>query len=203
MRTAPPSSRAPWKPTRASKTSLGFPGDFRFALVGPVAAPAVLSLPTGRLRAETRSFARLGARGKGRHPRSPAPPLDRGPRRRFGGRGSELPPAARRRLIRDRGRHGGRDFQEELTCAICLDYFADPVSIECSHNYCHRLPVPHLGAGRRPRPLPRVSAAVGARLDEAQLGPGPADRGCSAGAWARAHGPVRPPLGAAAAFLRG
>ncbi|KAG5195407.1 E3 ubiquitin-protein ligase TRIM4 [Ovis aries] len=28
------------------------------------------------------------------------------------------------------------DFQEELTCAICLDYFADPVSIECGHNFC-------------------------------------------------------------------
>lgn len=28
------------------------------------------------------------------------------------------------------------DFQEELTCAICLDYFEDPVSIECGHNFC-------------------------------------------------------------------
>ncbi|XP_022443541.1 E3 ubiquitin-protein ligase TRIM4 isoform X2 [Delphinapterus leucas] len=28
------------------------------------------------------------------------------------------------------------DFQEELTCSICLDYFEDPVSIECGHNFC-------------------------------------------------------------------
>lgn len=28
------------------------------------------------------------------------------------------------------------DFQEELTCSICLDYFDDPVSIECGHNFC-------------------------------------------------------------------
>uniref|UniRef100_A0A8C3WS89 Tripartite motif containing 4 n=1 Tax=Catagonus wagneri TaxID=51154 RepID=A0A8C3WS89_9CETA len=28
------------------------------------------------------------------------------------------------------------DLQEELTCSICLDYFEDPVSIECGHNFC-------------------------------------------------------------------
>uniref|UniRef100_A0A8C7A4Y5 Tripartite motif containing 4 n=1 Tax=Neovison vison TaxID=452646 RepID=A0A8C7A4Y5_NEOVI len=28
------------------------------------------------------------------------------------------------------------DLQEDLTCAICLDYFEDPVSIECGHNFC-------------------------------------------------------------------
>ncbi|NXR96442.1 TRI52 protein, partial [Hypocryptadius cinnamomeus] len=26
--------------------------------------------------------------------------------------------------------------QEEAICAICLDYFADPVSIGCGHNFC-------------------------------------------------------------------
>lgn len=30
------------------------------------------------------------------------------------------------------------DFQDELTCSICLDYFEDPVSIECGHNFCRR-----------------------------------------------------------------
>lgn len=28
------------------------------------------------------------------------------------------------------------DPQEELICPICLEYFQDPVSIECGHNFC-------------------------------------------------------------------
>ncbi|NXO02795.1 TRI41 ligase, partial [Rhinopomastus cyanomelas] len=39
------------------------------------------------------------------------------------------------------GGPGGRlnpveTLQEEAICAICLDYFADPVSIGCGHNFC-------------------------------------------------------------------
>uniref|UniRef100_A0A8C2TWL2 RING-type domain-containing protein n=1 Tax=Coturnix japonica TaxID=93934 RepID=A0A8C2TWL2_COTJA len=26
--------------------------------------------------------------------------------------------------------------QEEAICAICLDYFVEPVSIGCGHNFC-------------------------------------------------------------------
>lgn len=28
------------------------------------------------------------------------------------------------------------DLQEELTCPICLEYFDDPRSMECGHNFC-------------------------------------------------------------------
>ncbi|KAM8968406.1 E3 ubiquitin-protein ligase TRIM17 [Sarcophilus harrisii] len=27
-------------------------------------------------------------------------------------------------------------FKTELTCSICLDYFTDPVTVKCSHNFC-------------------------------------------------------------------
>uniref|UniRef100_A0A8D0VAV3 Tripartite motif containing 4 n=1 Tax=Sus scrofa TaxID=9823 RepID=A0A8D0VAV3_PIG len=39
----------------------------------------------------------------------------------------------------DRGQRSSmeaEDLQEELSCSICLDYFEDPVSIECGHNFC-------------------------------------------------------------------
>ncbi|XP_075768860.1 uncharacterized protein LOC142821532 isoform X4 [Pelodiscus sinensis] len=29
-----------------------------------------------------------------------------------------------------------RSFQGEVTCHVCLEYFTDPVSIECGHNFC-------------------------------------------------------------------
>ncbi|XP_078244730.1 zinc finger protein RFP isoform X2 [Pogona vitticeps] len=29
-----------------------------------------------------------------------------------------------------------QDLCEEATCSICLDYFKDPVTIECGHNFC-------------------------------------------------------------------
>ncbi|XP_078497879.1 E3 ubiquitin-protein ligase TRIM39-like [Lissotriton helveticus] len=29
------------------------------------------------------------------------------------------------------------NLQEEASCSICLEYFKDPVSIECGHNFCH------------------------------------------------------------------
>ncbi|XP_027707096.1 E3 ubiquitin-protein ligase TRIM11-like [Vombatus ursinus] len=32
---------------------------------------------------------------------------------------------------------GIRDFQKELICSICMEYFTNPVSIECGHSFCH------------------------------------------------------------------
>uniref|UniRef100_A0A452IHV0 Tripartite motif containing 10 n=1 Tax=Gopherus agassizii TaxID=38772 RepID=A0A452IHV0_9SAUR len=38
--------------------------------------------------------------------------------------------------------HGGRDLstppdlQDEASCSICLEYFNDPVTIDCGHNFC-------------------------------------------------------------------
>ncbi|CAM4637503.1 unnamed protein product, partial [Lepidochelys olivacea] len=26
--------------------------------------------------------------------------------------------------------------QEEATCSVCLEYFTDPVTLECGHNLC-------------------------------------------------------------------
>ncbi|XP_058425183.1 E3 ubiquitin-protein ligase TRIM4 isoform X3 [Diceros bicornis minor] len=56
------------------------------------------------------------------------------------------------------------DLQEELTCSICLDYFEDPVSIECGHNFCrgclHRSWAP--GGGPFPCPECRQPSAPAA-----------------------------------------
>lgn len=34
------------------------------------------------------------------------------------------------------GGTSGDNVRKELTCAICLDYFKDPVILKCGHNFC-------------------------------------------------------------------
>lgn len=34
------------------------------------------------------------------------------------------------------GGASGDDLRKELTCAICLDFFKDPVILKCGHNFC-------------------------------------------------------------------
>ncbi|EAW76628.1 tripartite motif-containing 4, isoform CRA_d [Homo sapiens] len=46
------------------------------------------------------------------------------------------------------------DIQEELTCPICLDYFQDPVSIECGHNFCRGCLHRNWAPGGGPFPCP-------------------------------------------------
>uniref|UniRef100_A0A8C0GWS9 Uncharacterized protein n=1 Tax=Chelonoidis abingdonii TaxID=106734 RepID=A0A8C0GWS9_CHEAB len=29
-----------------------------------------------------------------------------------------------------------KTLQDEVTCPICLEYFKDPVSLDCDHNFC-------------------------------------------------------------------
>ena len=99
--------------------------------------PAVLSLPTGLLRAETGGSHAPERAERAAAPPNPAPPLDREPQRSSAAPGPKA--TARRPQATHPGQRGGmeaEDFQEELTCAICLDYFEDPVSIECGIRNC-------------------------------------------------------------------
>ncbi|NWS63414.1 TRI41 ligase, partial [Chunga burmeisteri] len=50
--------------------------------------------------------------------------------------------------------------QEEAICAICLDYFVDPVSIGCGHNFC-RVCISQLWGGEAEYEASPGAAAVG------------------------------------------
>ncbi|XP_067420025.1 LOW QUALITY PROTEIN: E3 ubiquitin-protein ligase TRIM39-like [Emydura macquarii macquarii] len=44
-------------------------------------------------------------------------------------------------------------FQDEVTCSVCLEYFTEPVTIECGHNFCRACISQHCEQwekGRRP-----------------------------------------------------
>ncbi|XP_078497792.1 E3 ubiquitin-protein ligase TRIM39-like isoform X2 [Lissotriton helveticus] len=46
------------------------------------------------------------------------------------------------------------DLQEEATCSICLDYFTDPVMIDCGHNFCRSCITQSWGGGGGNFPCP-------------------------------------------------
>ncbi|KAF7234956.1 Zinc finger protein RFP [Varanus komodoensis] len=37
----------------------------------------------------------------------------------------------------------GKKLQLEVTCFICMEYFIDPVTLDCGHNFCHACIVNH------------------------------------------------------------
>ncbi|NWZ88406.1 TRI41 ligase, partial [Poecile atricapillus] len=76
--------------------------------------------------------------------------------------------------------------QEEAICAICLDYFADPVSIGCGHNFCRGC-ISRLWARGGPEP-PASGSGGGSELeeeeDEDELEEDELDEEGAAAAWA-------------------
>lgn len=149
------SRRIPARPPNYGllEASLGFLGDFRISTVRPVAArsPVTPSAQPSRGNPEVRGVGALSTRGKGPPRGGCVAPLGAEPRKRLY---FNLPPeavaagpkATSRSLqtshptttpaLGPRSSMEAEDFQEELTCSICLDYFEDPVSIECGHNFC-------------------------------------------------------------------
>ncbi|XP_078244696.1 zinc finger protein RFP [Pogona vitticeps] len=53
-----------------------------------------------------------------------------------------------------------RDLCEEATCAICLDYFKDPVTIQCGHNFCQACLARCWGKSEQEAPCPQCRVAV-------------------------------------------
>ncbi|XP_015270496.1 PREDICTED: uncharacterized protein LOC107113656 [Gekko japonicus] len=53
--------------------------------------------------------------------------------------GRPIPSDQRRPWLREEAmaaRSLVKEFSEETTCSVCLDYFKEPVTIECGHNFC-------------------------------------------------------------------
>lgn len=73
-------------------------------------------------------------------PRTPWCPAPRVPNPSPESRQRPPDPAENAALVRSIGAMAAPDLstnlQEEATCAICLDYFTDPVMTDCGHNFC-------------------------------------------------------------------
>lgn len=132
------------------RSSLGVPEQVPRLYCWPEAQPTSRRAPrrprvAERPRLPGSGWGPAARAGKGRRSVSAA----RGPRPR-----RTFPSRPQSRALRPvpRWRSGmeAEDLQEDLTCSICLDYFEDPVSIECGHNFCrgclHRSWAPSGGA---------------------------------------------------------
>lgn len=73
-----------------------------------------------------------------RAPPAPGAPVPASPpeprRRQASARPGRAPPSPRDRAMA--ASDLSTNLQEEATCAICLDYFMDPVMTDCGHNFC-------------------------------------------------------------------
>lgn len=72
--------------------------------------------------------------------------------------------------VGDDGASSGRlnpveTLQEEAICAICLDYFVEPVSIGCGHNFC-RVCIAQLWGGGGEAELEESSGAAALEEEE-------------------------------------
>ncbi|KAJ1183284.1 hypothetical protein NDU88_000109 [Pleurodeles waltl] len=54
--------------------------------------------------------------------------------------------------------------QDEATCSICLEYFTDPVTIDCGHNYCLSCITQSWGGRDGDSPCPQCRGISGRRL---------------------------------------
>ncbi|XP_054833235.1 E3 ubiquitin-protein ligase TRIM11-like isoform X2 [Eublepharis macularius] len=48
--------------------------------------------------------------------------------------------------------------RDEVTCAICLDFFSDPVSLDCGHNFCRSCITP--SRAKAPAACPQCREAI-------------------------------------------
>ncbi|KAJ1183720.1 hypothetical protein NDU88_000534 [Pleurodeles waltl] len=54
--------------------------------------------------------------------------------------------------------------QDEATCSICLEYFTDPVTIDCGHNFCRSCITQSWGGRDGDSPCPQCRGISGRRL---------------------------------------
>ncbi|XP_062905772.1 nuclear factor 7, brain-like [Mobula hypostoma] len=53
-----------------------------------------------------------------------------------------------------------KSMQDEAICPICLEYFAEPVTVDCGHNFCRACILGHWGSNRGPASCPQCRAQL-------------------------------------------